>query len=132
MGGGSNRIGCMVKYPGRNAFVRDQVPIRSRKLAKKSSDDQPAQTFESALQDLESTIRAMEQGQLGLDGTLQAYEKAIGQLRFCNQQLSDAERKIEILQGVEKDGSPITQPFEEGAEDLAQKQAQRSRRRSAD
>lgn len=96
----------------------------------KQREEEAEPTFESALQELEASIRAMEQGQLGLDGTLQAYEKAIGQLRFCSQQLEQAERRIELLQAVDARGIPQTEPFAEGGEDLEEKQAHRARRRS--
>jgi exodeoxyribonuclease VII small subunit len=99
-------------------------------MKKRPSDEETPPTFESALQDLESSIRAMEQGQLGLDGTLEAYENAVVKLRFCTQQLAEAERRIELLQGVDSQGNAKSKPFDEGAEELEEKQANRSRRRS--
>jgi exodeoxyribonuclease VII small subunit len=87
-------------------------------------------SFEQALADLELTVRQLEQGTMGLDASLEAYQKALQTLRFCYQQLEEAERKIEFLKGVSEDGTPETTPFQEISGQLEEKQQQRSRRRS--
>ena len=87
-------------------------------------------SFEQALADLELTVRQLEQGTMGLDASLEAYQKALQTLRFCYQQLEEAERKIELLKGVGEDGTPETSPFQEMSGQLEEKQQQRSRRRS--
>ena len=88
--------------------------------------------FEQALAELESIVHALEDGRLGLDDSLARYERGIGLLKHCHKLLERAERKIELLCGVDAEGNPVTQPFDEGAEStLEEKSASRSRRRSA-
>ena len=63
------------------------------------------QSFEAALAALEKIIRSLEFGQASLDDSLKHYEQGIKLLRYCHETLKNAERKIEILQGVAEDGS---------------------------
>jgi exodeoxyribonuclease VII small subunit len=52
-------------------------------------------------------------------------------LKGCQQLLEHAERKIEVLSGVDADGNPITKPFEEAEElSLEEKAATRGQRRT--
>jgi exodeoxyribonuclease VII small subunit len=53
--------------------------------------------FESALEELEQVVEQLESGELSLEDSLSAFEKGIGLIRFCNQKLHDAEKKIELL-----------------------------------
>jgi exodeoxyribonuclease VII small subunit len=55
-------------------------------------------SFEEALDRLEGISRSLESGELGLDDSLAQYEEGIKLARFCQGKLSEAERKIEILQ----------------------------------
>jgi exodeoxyribonuclease VII small subunit len=88
--------------------------------------------FEQALAELEAIVHALEDGRLGLDDSLARYERGIGLLKHCHQLLERAERRIELLCGLDADGNPITAPFDEAVESsLAEKSAARSRRRSA-
>ncbi len=54
-------------------------------------------TFEEALAELEQIVRSMEEGHLALNESLAAYQRGSELLRQCRQQLSDAERRIQIL-----------------------------------
>jgi len=102
----------------------------SSQPANEESSQQPG--FEQALAELESIVHALEDGRLGLDDSLARYERGIGLLKHCHQLLERAERKIELLCGVDAEGNPVTQPFDESAEStLEEKSATRSRRRSA-
>jgi exodeoxyribonuclease VII small subunit len=89
-------------------------------------------TFEEMLQELEETVRKLEQGNLGLQESLEAYQLGISRLKLCHKLLSDAELKIEMLSGVDEDGNPIVKEVEVGELSLEEKQAARSRRRSAE
>lgn len=53
--------------------------------------------FEDALADLEEVVRTLEGGELPLDKSLEDFERGIALARFCQQQLSDADRKVQIL-----------------------------------
>ncbi len=54
--------------------------------------------FETALAELEQIVQNMEGGRLPLEESLEAYRRGAELLRHCQQQLGDAERKIEVLE----------------------------------
>jgi exodeoxyribonuclease VII small subunit len=87
-------------------------------------------TFEQALGRLEKIVERLEGGQLTLSESLAAYERGVKYLQHCYRQLEQAERKIELLAGVDAEGRATTQPFAEPEMSLEQKQAARSRRRT--
>ncbi len=68
------------------------------------------QSFESALERLESIVTEMENGQLGLDEMTVRFEEGTRLSKFCEQKLNEVERKIEIL--MEKEGVLQEVPFE--------------------
>jgi exodeoxyribonuclease VII small subunit len=70
-------------------------------------------SFERSLEELESIVHDLEDGQLGLADALARYEQGVKHLKRCYKLLEAAERKIELLTGVGDDGTPITEPFEE-------------------
>lgn len=88
-------------------------------------------TFEQALTQLEQIVRKLEEGQLGLSDALGQYEAGVGHLKRCYDALEKAERKIELLAGVDAAGNPITRPFDDAELTLEVKAGSRSRRRSA-
>ena len=60
--------------------------------------------FETALAELEQIVRTMEGGRLPLEESIAAYRRGSELLTHCQQQLADAERKIEVLEsGVLRD-----------------------------
>lgn len=74
--------------------------------------DQPV-TFEAALAELETVVADLEKGDLGLAESLARYEVGIQRIRQCQEQLQRAERRIALLSGVDADGKPITEPFDD-------------------
>ncbi len=77
-------------------------------------------------------MHELEEGKLGLAQGLARYERGVGLLKQCHELLSQAERRIELLCGMDADGNPITQPFEPGPEQtLEEKARSRGKRRSA-
>lgn len=69
--------------------------------------------FESALAELEAIVRDMEGGQLELEESISAYRRGVQLLKHCRQQLSDAERQIQILEdGERKDFEPADREAE--------------------
>jgi len=56
--------------------------------------------FEQALQDLEGLVGAMEEGELSLEDSLQAFEKGIKLTRECQSALKQAEQKVQVLISV--------------------------------
>ena len=53
--------------------------------------------FEQALEDLEALVSSMEEGELSLEDSLQAFEKGIKLTRECQAALKQAEQKVQVL-----------------------------------
>ncbi|MBQ14706.1 MAG: exodeoxyribonuclease VII small subunit [Gammaproteobacteria bacterium] len=53
--------------------------------------------FEQALENLEELVSAMEEGELTLEESLEAFEKGIKLTRECQSALKQAEQKVQIL-----------------------------------
>ncbi len=53
--------------------------------------------FEQALEDLEELVTSMEDGELSLEESLQAFEKGIKLTRECQAALKNAEQKVQVL-----------------------------------
>jgi len=60
-----------------------------------SKDQSPG--FEDAMDEVESIIEAIESGSLGLDESIDAYERGVKLLGRCRQTLSAAEQRVEDL-----------------------------------
>lgn len=54
-------------------------------------------TFEASLNQLETIVRQLEEGDLPLEESLKLFEKGVKLARECRDRLNDAERRIEIL-----------------------------------
>lgn len=83
-------------------------------MAKKSEVN-----FEKAFTRLEEILEKMNSGSVSLDDSLVLYEEADGLIASCNQRLSDAEKKIEVLMknregalAVDENGNPLAETFE--------------------
>jgi len=76
-----------------------------------SVDDKP--TFESSMLQLDQIVRKLESNSLGLDAALAEYAIAVEHVRFCQQQLATARRKIEKLRGITSQGKAITETWED-------------------
>jgi len=63
-------------------------------MAKKDSQELK---FEAAVADLEQIVEQLESGDLSLEDSLAAFERGVGLVRYCNQKLSDVEKKVELL-----------------------------------
>src|SRR5205809_1500423 len=70
-------------------------PIKWRNnMTKKDQINKP---FEAALEELESVVEQLESGDLSLEDALAAFEKGVGLVKYCNQKLSEVEKKVELL-----------------------------------
>lgn len=74
-------------------------------------------SFEAALASLEAIVHDLEDGDLGLAEALARYEAGIKHLRHCYDLLEQAERKIELLTGIDAEGRAKTVPFAEDEPD---------------
>ena len=67
-------------------------------------------TFEKALQELEALVARMEDGKLPLEESLAAYQRGAELIRFCEGKLTDAQARIQVLDGGElRDFTPPEQ-----------------------
>ena len=62
-----------------------------------STDDPTVKDFESAIAELESIVKTLEDGDLALEKSLALFERGVQLSRFCHTKLEQAERRIEIL-----------------------------------
>ena len=93
-------------------------------LPKERSPDQP--DFEQALKRLEEIVHLLEEGELGLNESLERYEEGVKLLRQSYDLLQRAERRIELLSGADAEGNPLTQPFDDTATaDIDEKKSKR-------
>jgi exodeoxyribonuclease VII small subunit len=53
--------------------------------------------FEAALEELEALVSSMEEGELSLEESLQAFEQGIKLTRECQGALKNAEQKVQVL-----------------------------------
>lgn len=66
----------------------------------------PPPTFEQALDELERVVAALEQGDMTLDASLDAFERGIGLTQLCQQTLETAAQRVRIL----TDARPHAEP----------------------
>jgi exodeoxyribonuclease VII small subunit len=72
--------------------------------------------FEASLSQLEELVSAMEDGDLSLEESLQAFETGIRLTRECQAALQRAEQKVQIL--MDANGAP--EDLEDGDEEAEQ------------
>lgn len=89
--------------------------MAKKKPTKKKAEATNAVAFEDSLESLRKILADLEQGNLPLSESLEKYEAGIRHLRNCNEALQKAKSRIEMLVGIDKDGKPVTQPFEHSA-----------------
>jgi exodeoxyribonuclease VII small subunit len=84
-------------------------------MAHQLQPEQPAEplNFEDALKRLEEIVHALEDGEIGLTEALARYEEGVKLLRQSYELLERAERRIELLSGVDAEGNPITRPLDD-------------------
>lgn len=63
-------------------------------MAKKDAGNKK---FETALKELEKVVERLESGELSLEESLAAFEEGVRLVKYCNQKLTDVEKKIELL-----------------------------------
>lgn len=73
-------------------------------MARKKTPD-----FEAALHELEEIVEKMEDGDISLEDSLKYFERGIALTRACQQALTEAEQKVQIL--LEKNGQETEEEF---------------------
>jgi exodeoxyribonuclease VII small subunit len=59
--------------------------------------DTSIKDFETAIAELDSIVKRLEEGDMPLEQSLVLYERGVQLSRFCHARLEEAERRIEIL-----------------------------------
>jgi len=85
---------------------------------KKTPEKTPAHgesglSFEQSLERLDTIVREMEDGSIGLEKMIEHFEEGQGLIEYCSKKLNEVERRIEIL--VKKQGGVATEKFDEEA-----------------
>jgi exodeoxyribonuclease VII small subunit len=76
------------------------------------NNQEQTKTFEASLEALERIVQELEQGDLPLEKSLELFEQGIGLSRQCQERLSQAERRIEVLLR-DNQGRPVVSPLED-------------------
>ena len=80
-----------------------------------TNSEQPTKSFEASLEALEQIVRDLEQGDLPLERSLELFERGIRLSRECQERLSQAERRIEVLLR-DNQGRPVVSAFSDARE----------------
>ncbi len=72
-------------------------------------------SFETSLEELERIVRDLEQGELTLEKSLELFEQGVKLSRECQDRLTQAERRIEILMR-DSQGRAAVRPFDPGGD----------------
>jgi exodeoxyribonuclease VII small subunit len=90
-------------------------------LSAEPEEKRGQETFEGALERLESIVQKLEKGELTLEESLRLYEEGVRLSRLCHEKLEEAEGRIEVLVknargdvATDSAGRPRTRPFEPG------------------
>lgn len=103
--------------------------IANRKAPKEADN---SLTFEQALGELEKIVTDLENGNLGLAESLERYEQGVSHLKRCQTELDRAERRIDLLCGMDAQGNPVTETFDSDEEEsLKAKSGARAKKRTA-
>jgi exodeoxyribonuclease VII small subunit len=82
---------------------------RKEKSAKTQLPD-----LENSLNEINSLITNMEQGNLSLEQSLEKFERGITLIKHCQKVLQEAEQKVQIL--IQNEGQDDLQPYENNPE----------------
>ena len=66
------------------------MSTKARKIPKSTK-------FEDALGELENIVTTLEGGEQSLEASLEQFERGVSLSRFCQQSLTEAEKKVKIL-----------------------------------
>jgi exodeoxyribonuclease VII small subunit len=72
------------------------------------------ESFEEYLKQVETVVKDLESGKLGLEESIEKYEQGMSSLKKCYEILEAAEKKIQILI-KSREGKVATRDLDEGA-----------------
>ena len=79
--------------------------MANAKTSSKTAQKSPAD-FESAMRELEQLISGMENGDLPLEASLQAYQRGAFLVKYCQAQLQKVQEQVKIVE------ADMTRPFD--------------------
>ncbi len=85
----------------------DEVPAEGS--PEKASSEFAELSFEASLERLEGVVDRLEQGDLELEASLEAFEEGVRLSARCSEQLASADQRIEIL--TREGGNWVSRPF---------------------
>ena len=92
-------------------FKQNHDILAEKRPKKPSPASKPG--FEDTLKRLEEIVHLLEEGEIGLDQALARYEEGVRLLRDSYDLLEHAESRIELLSGVDAQGNPVSQKFDD-------------------
>ena len=79
----------------------------------KTKKSESKQSFESSLEKLETIVDSFEDGNLGLDDSLKAFEEGMKLAKLCEEKLDEAQGRVEKIM-IDVGGDASVSAFEEG------------------
>ena len=73
--------------------------------------ERAAPSFEAGLEQLDSLVRTMESGDLGLAESIAAYEEGVTLLRRLHEELEAIELRVKTLVQLDDEGNPVFAPI---------------------
>ena len=86
------------------------------KQTKLKIDNEEELNFEKAINKLEKIVNRLESGGLNLDDSMEKFTEGVELVKYCNQELNKAEKKIEVVLKEEDEYSDIV-PFQDETEE---------------
>lgn len=74
---------------------------KTDRAARAADQAEPAASYESALEELETLVAQLEAGQLPLDQLLSRYQRGAELLAFCRARLDAVDNQIKVLENGE-------------------------------
>ena len=72
-------------------------------MSNKKAEIPEPMDFEQSMEQLEALVDALEDGDLTLEASLEAFEEGIKLTKTCQQQLDNARQKVSLLVGEDSD-----------------------------
>lgn len=82
-----------------------------------SDSPDPAPGFEEAMEQLEDCVARLESGELGLDESLEVFERGIAASRACARLLDETRKRVQVL--VEQAGGDFQLEFLDAGDEAA-------------
>lgn len=76
------------------------------------TEEKKEPSFEECVKRLSDIVQRLERGDLPLEESLALFEEGVGLSKASQGKLDNAQKCVEELLGVDRDGKPATKPFE--------------------